>query len=53
VISYVAPPPINACAAAGPISNSWHLTSIQAGFERWNGGTGRAIDSFSLTSSPQ
>ena len=30
-------------------SNSWYLTSIQAGFEPWIGGTGLALNSFSVT----
>jgi hypothetical protein len=28
---------------------SWYLTSIQAGFEPWSGGTGLAVNSFSVT----
>ena len=30
-------------------SNSWYLTSIQAGFEPWIGGTGLAVNNFSVT----
>ena len=30
-------------------SNSWYLTSIQAGFEPWIGGTGLRVDDFSVT----
>jgi hypothetical protein len=30
-------------------SNSWYLTSIQAGFEPWIGGVGLALDSFSVS----
>ncbi len=29
-------------------STSWYLTSIQAGFEPWEGGAGLAVDSFSV-----
>jgi hypothetical protein len=60
VISYVAPSPINSWSfnvldfvndvrARGAITNSWYLTSIQAGFEPWNGGVGLAVDNFSAT----
>jgi chitodextrinase len=58
VISYVAPSPIsswnfsvldfiNDTRARGAITSSWYLTSIQAGFEPWNGGVGLAVNSFS------
>jgi hypothetical protein len=58
VISYVAPSPIsswsfsvldfiNDVRSRGAITNSWYLTSIQAGFEPWIGGTGLAVNSFS------
>ncbi|MEU0878256.1 glycoside hydrolase [Lentzea sp. NPDC005914] len=60
VISYVAPSPLNSWSfnvldfindvrARGAITNSWYLTSIQAGFEPWNGGVGLAVDNFSAT----
>src|SRR5688572_13739313 len=60
VISYVAPSPItswnfsvldfiNDVRNRGAITNSWYLTSIQAGFEPWIGGTGLAVNSFSAT----
>ncbi|GAA1287691.1 GH12 family glycosyl hydrolase domain-containing protein [Saccharothrix xinjiangensis] len=60
VISYVAPSPItswsfnvldfiNDVRNRGAITNSWYLTSIQAGFEPWNGGTGLAVDNFSAS----
>jgi hypothetical protein len=60
VISYVAPSPvtswsfnvmdfINDIIARGAINNSWYLTSIQAGFEPWNGGVGLAVDNFSAS----
>ncbi|MFC0527900.1 GH12 family glycosyl hydrolase domain-containing protein [Phytohabitans kaempferiae] len=58
VISYVAPSPItnwnfsvldfiNDIRNRGAITNSWYLTSIQAGFEPWNGGVGNGVTSFS------
>lgn len=31
----------------GAITDAWYLTSIQAGFEPWNGGVGLAVTSFS------
>jgi hypothetical protein len=57
VISYVAPSPIaswsfsvldfiNDVKNRGAITSSWYLTSIQAGFEPWIGGTGLAVTSF-------
>jgi cellulase/cellobiase CelA1 len=58
VISYVAPSAISSWSFSvldfindtrnrGLITNSWYLTSIQAGFEPWNGGVGLAVNSFS------
>ncbi|NYF57246.1 GH12 family glycosyl hydrolase domain-containing protein [Micromonospora purpureochromogenes] len=58
VISYVAPSPvsslnfsvldfINDVKNRGAITSSWYLTSIQAGFEPWQGGVGLAVTSFS------
>ncbi|MFI7518598.1 GH12 family glycosyl hydrolase domain-containing protein [Micromonospora globbae] len=58
VISYVAPSPITSLNFSvldfitdvrnrGAITNSWYLTSIQAGFEPWQGGVGLAVTSFS------
>ena len=60
VISYVAPSPIyswsfnvrdfiNDVRNRGMINDSWYLTSIQAGFEPWNGGVGLAVDNFSAS----
>src|ERR1051325_9917925 len=60
VISYVAPSPISSWSFSvldfindvrnrGAITNSWYLTSIQAGFEPWIGGTGLAVNSFSAS----
>lgn len=60
VISYVAPSPIsswsfnvldfiNDARNRGTINNNWYLTSIQAGFEPWNGGVGLGVNSFSTT----
>jgi hypothetical protein len=60
VISYVAPSAIsswnfsvldfiNDTRNRGAITNSWYLTSIQAGFEPWIGGTGLAVTNFSAS----
>lgn len=60
VISYVAPSPIsswsfnvrdfiNDVRARGAITDAWYLTSIQAGFEPWNGGVGLAVNNFSAS----
>ncbi|USX53922.1 glycoside hydrolase [Lentzea sp. HUAS12] len=60
VISYLAQSPIsswsfnvldfvNDVRNRGAITNSWYLTSIQAGFEPWNGGVGLAVDNFSAS----
>jgi glycosyl hydrolase family 12 len=60
VISYVAPSAItswsfnvsdfiNDVRARGAITTSWYLTSIQAGFEPWNGGVGLAVNNFSAS----
>ncbi len=38
---------INDSVQRGYAQNSWYLTSIQAGFEIWQGGTGLKINSFS------
>ncbi|MDG4829173.1 cellulose binding domain-containing protein [Solwaraspora sp. WMMD1047] len=58
VISYVSSSPIsswnfsvldfiNDTRNRGAITNAWYLTSIQAGFEPWQGGTGLGVNSFS------
>ncbi|TCB90959.1 glycosyl hydrolase family 5 [Micromonospora zingiberis] len=58
VISYLAPSAIssanlnllafiNDTRNRGAITNSWYLTSIQAGFEPWQGGAGLAVTNFS------
>ncbi|MET8909114.1 cellulose binding domain-containing protein [Micromonospora sp. NPDC004551] len=58
VISYVAPSAIpslsfdamafiNDTKNRGAITSDWYLTSIQAGFEPWQGGVGLAVNSFS------
>ncbi|MET7818423.1 GH12 family glycosyl hydrolase domain-containing protein [Micromonospora zamorensis] len=60
VISYVAPSAISSLNFSvldfisdvrnrGAITNSWYLTSIQAGFEPWQGGVGLAVTSFSAS----
>ncbi|WP_433316384.1 GH12 family glycosyl hydrolase domain-containing protein [Micromonospora sp. CA-269861] len=40
---------INDTRNRGAITNSWYLTSIQAGFEPWQGGVGLAVTSFSAS----
>ncbi|MFV2020427.1 GH12 family glycosyl hydrolase domain-containing protein [Micromonospora sp. LOL_023] len=58
VVSYLAPSSITSwnfnvmdfvadVRNRGQISNSWYLTSVQAGFEPWNGGAGLRVNSFS------
>jgi len=58
VVSYVAPSAVGSLSfnvldfvrdvdARTRVDNSWYLTSIQAGFEPWNGGAGLAVNSFS------
>ena len=60
VISYISASPItsfnfsvmdfvNDVISRGHITNSWYLTSIQAGFEPWIGGAGLAVTSFSAS----
>jgi hypothetical protein len=60
VVSYVSAEPItswtfsvldfiNDTRDRGAITNSWYLTSIQAGFEPWIGGAGLAVNSFSAS----
>jgi Glycosyl hydrolase family 12/PE family len=61
VVSYVATSPITSwndfnvmgfvdnTETVEPVTNSWYLTSIQAGFEPWSGSVGAAVDSFSAT----
>jgi cellulase/cellobiase CelA1 len=60
VVSYLAPSPINSWNFSvldfindvrnrGAITNSWYLTSIQAGFEPWQGGAGLGVNSFSAS----
>ena len=59
VVSYVAPSAvsswtfsvldfINDVRGRGAITNSWYLTSVQAGFEPWIGGAGLAVENFSV-----
>jgi hypothetical protein len=58
VVSYVAPSAISSAElnvldfiedvlARGAITDSWYLTSIQAGFEPWIGGAGLSVTDFS------
>ncbi|MEU4423268.1 cellulose binding domain-containing protein [Actinoplanes sp. NPDC024001] len=60
VVSYVAPSPItswsfsvldfiNDVKSRSSVTDSWYLTSIQAGFEPWIGGAGLAVNSFSAS----
>ncbi len=60
VISYVAPSAITSWSFSvldfitdvrnrGAITSAWYLTSIQAGFEPWIGGTGLAVTNFSAS----
>ena len=39
----------NDVVSRGYGSNSWYLTSIQSGFEPWDGGAGLSVDAFSVT----
>ncbi|MFD8498056.1 cellulose binding domain-containing protein [Amycolatopsis sp. NPDC059657] len=58
VVSYVAPSAVTSMSfnvmdfvrdvdARTRVDGSWYLTSVQAGFEPWNGGAGLAVNSFS------
>lgn len=60
VISFVAPAALNSLSfdvmefvdqaiAAGLATDQWYLTSVQAGFEPWEGGAGLGVSSFSAT----
>ncbi|MFF4485466.1 cellulose binding domain-containing protein [Streptomyces sp. NPDC001544] len=60
VLSFVAPSAMSGwsfdvmdfvrqAVARGLAQNSWYLTSVQAGFEPWQNGTGLAVNSFSST----
>jgi hypothetical protein len=60
VISFVAPSALNSYSfdvmafidqaiSAGMATEQWYLTSIQAGFEPWEGGAGLGVQSFSAT----
>jgi hypothetical protein len=60
VISYVAPSAITSWSFSvldfvndvrnrGAITDSWYLTSVQAGFEPWSGGTGLAVSNFAAS----
>ncbi len=39
---------VNDSVARGVAQRSWYITSVQAGFEIWNGGTGLKIDRFAV-----
>lgn len=60
VLSFVAPSAIGGwsfdvmdfarqAVARGMAQNNWYLTSVQAGFEPWQNGTGLSVNSFSST----
>jgi hypothetical protein len=60
VISFVAPSAMSSFSfdvmefvdqaiGAGLATEQWYVTSIQAGFEPWEGGTGLGVSSFSAT----
>ncbi|MFC7387956.1 GH12 family glycosyl hydrolase domain-containing protein [Sphaerisporangium rhizosphaerae] len=60
VISYVRTSPTSSISfnvstfyndmlSRGYVQNSWYMTSVQAGFEPWVGGTGLAVNNFSYT----
>ncbi|MGW2741869.1 GH12 family glycosyl hydrolase domain-containing protein [Streptomyces sp. NPDC001450] len=60
VLSFVAPSAINSwdfdvmdfvrqAVSRGLAQNDWYLTSVQAGFEPWQNGSGLAVTSFSST----
>jgi hypothetical protein len=60
VLSFVAPAAISSwtfdvmdfarqAVSRGLAQNTWYLTSVQAGFEPWQAGTGLAVTSFSST----
>ncbi len=61
VVSYVAASPMSSwndfnvlgfvdnTETLEPVTNSWYLTSIQAGFEPWTGSVGASVDSFSAS----
>ncbi|MGC9671055.1 GH12 family glycosyl hydrolase domain-containing protein [Planosporangium sp. 12N6] len=60
VVSYVASSPVtslnfsvldfvNDIKKRSKVTDAWYLTSIQAGFEPWQGGTGLAITSFAAS----
>ncbi|RKN37391.1 hypothetical protein D7294_28040 [Streptomyces hoynatensis] len=60
VISFVSPSALNSLSFdvmdfvdqainRGMANSSWYLTSIQAGFEPWQGGAGLAVNSFSAS----
>ena len=49
VLSFIADTEIRTAGFAQPVTDAWYLTSIQAGFEPWDGGVGLAVDTFSAT----
>jgi hypothetical protein len=49
VLDFIADTEIRTANFAEPVTDAWYLTSIQAGFEPWDGGVGLAVESFSAT----
>lgn len=49
VLSFIVDTESRTAQSNAPVTNEWYLTSIQAGFEPWNGGVGLTVDSFSAT----
>lgn len=39
---------VNDAVARGVAQRSWYITSVQAGFEIWNGGAGLKINQFAV-----
>jgi endoglucanase len=62
IVSYVRQTPVNAITVnltdftndsinRGQLNSAWYLTSVQFGFEPWQGGPGLGVNSFSFTAS--
>lgn len=49
VLDFIADTEIRTADFAQPVTSAWYLTSIQAGFEPWDGGVGLSVDTFSAT----
>ncbi len=46
VLEFIDDTMIRTADFAEPVTDAWYLTSIQAGFEPWNGGVGLSVNSF-------